>query len=68
MKRIGIYGTIIDAAQSSTSMDELVGRSGLTSAQITSSLSKKQWKKVYALLQKNAECQGRREKHKILCT
>lgn len=68
MKRIGIYGTVIDAAQSSTSMDELVERSGLTSAQITSSLSKKQWKKVCALLQKNAKCQGSRKKHKILCT
>lgn len=68
MKRIGVYGTVINAAESSTSMDELVGKSGLTSAQITSSLSKKQWKKVCALLQKNAECQGSREKHKILCT
>ena len=36
MKRIGIYGTVIDVAESSTSMDELVRKSGLTSAQIKS--------------------------------
>lgn len=68
MKRIGIYGTILDIAQSSASMDELVRKSGLTSAQITSSLNKKQWKRVCALFQKNKECQENREKHKILCT
>ena len=68
MKRIGIYGTVIDVAESSTSMDELVRKSGLTSAQITASLNKKQLKRVYSLLQKNKKCQKNQKKHKILCT
>lgn len=58
MKRIGIYGTVIDAAQSSTSMDELVGRSGLTSAQITSSLSKSSGKKFVLYYRKMRNVKG----------